>query len=317
MNIRQTNIQNLGNKISCCLLTFNHVHIIESTINSILHQSAKNFEFIISDDCSTDGTWEKILAIKKKFNHIKAIQTPKNLKMAGNCNYAVSYTSRPYIAILHHDDLFKKELLEEWAKKLELYPKAGFIFNSYENFHTKKITSLMPKDCFDGDFFLQNYLLKNFDCQVWGSAMIRKTSWTKVNGMNEKFKHLADVDLWIRLSKCFEVGYVAKPLITVRQSRPIYYPHEYTGSVWKNNKIIYEIHAENIKNYMKIKKVKKLFLWYRFLIKLNFVNLKWIIYALIKKKKNMIYFSEDVATDYDFYIFKKIRVLSRLLIKFI
>jgi glycosyltransferase involved in cell wall biosynthesis len=317
MNIHQTNIQNLGNKISCCLLTFNHVHIVESTINSILQQSVKNFEFIISDDCSTDGTWEKILAIKKKFNHIKAIQTPKNLKMAGNCNFAVSHTSRPYIAILHHDDLFKKELLEEWAKKLELYPKTGFVFNSYENFHTKKITSLMSKDYFDGDFFLQNYLLKNFDCQVWGSAMIRKTSWIKVNGMNEKFKHLADVDLWIRLSKYFDVSYVAKPLIIIRQLRPNYYPHEYTGSVWKNKRIIYEIHAENIKNYMKIKKVYKFFLWYRFLLKLNFENLKWIIYALIKKKKNMIYFSEDVATDYDFYIFKKIRVLSRLLIKFI
>ena len=48
---------NLGDNISCCLLTFNHAHIIESTINSILEQTVKNFEFIVSDDCSTDGTW--------------------------------------------------------------------------------------------------------------------------------------------------------------------------------------------------------------------------------------------------------------------
>jgi GT2 family glycosyltransferase len=62
--------------------------------------------------------------------------------MAGNCNFAVAHTSRPYVAILHHDDLFKKDLLEQWASKLEKYPEAGFVFNAYETFDTKKISSI-------------------------------------------------------------------------------------------------------------------------------------------------------------------------------
>ena len=58
--------KNLENKISCVLLTYNHVHTIENTVNSILKQKIRNFEFIISDDCSNDGTWQKIINIKKK-----------------------------------------------------------------------------------------------------------------------------------------------------------------------------------------------------------------------------------------------------------
>lgn len=55
----------LANKISCVLITYNHSHTIEDTVRSVLKQKLKNFEFIISDDCSNDGTWEKLLNIKK------------------------------------------------------------------------------------------------------------------------------------------------------------------------------------------------------------------------------------------------------------
>ena len=307
---------NIGYKISCCLLSFNHAHVIESTINSILEQTVKNFEFIISDDCSTDGTWEKIINISKSHKNIKVIRTPENLKMAGNCNYAVAHASRPYVAILHHDDLFKKDLLEQWASKLEKYPEAGFVFNAYETFNTKKISSIFPNDYLNRDWLLQKYLLKNFDCQIWGSTMVRKSSWTKVGGMQEKYRHLADIDLWMRLSKHYDVAYVSKPLISIRHSRPSYYPTEYTGEIWKNKKIIYQIHADNILSYTNIPNYKQKLIWYRFLINLNFENLKWLIYALIKRKKNMINFSDDVATKYDFYIIKKLRVLFKFIIKF-
>jgi glycosyltransferase involved in cell wall biosynthesis len=308
-------IQNLGEKITCCLLTYNHKHLIESTVETILDQTVKNFEFIISDDCSTDGTWEKILELVKNKKNIKAIQTPKNLKMSGNCNYAFAHSNREYVAILHHDDLFDNHLLEEWSQKLEKYPKASFVFNAYENFETKKITSIFKHDYLNGSWLLENYLFKNFDCQIRGSAMIRKSSWLEVGGMNEKFLHLSDIDLWMRLSKISNVGYIPKPLISVRHNRPVNYPREYKGDIWKNKKIVYEIHAENILNYKNISKFKKKLIWMRFLINLNFENFKWLVYAIIKRKKNMVYYSNDVETNYDFYVNKLLRKSLKTLIK--
>ena len=58
----------LGEKISVCLLTYNHVEVVESTLRSILDQTVACHEVIVSDDCSTDGTWERILAIASEMN---------------------------------------------------------------------------------------------------------------------------------------------------------------------------------------------------------------------------------------------------------
>ena len=46
----------LGERISVCLLAYNHARLIESTVRSILDQSLDGYEVLISDDCSTDGT---------------------------------------------------------------------------------------------------------------------------------------------------------------------------------------------------------------------------------------------------------------------
>lgn len=50
----------IGEKIVACLLTYNHAHLIESTLTSIQQQTLKDYEIIVSDDCSTDDTWEII-----------------------------------------------------------------------------------------------------------------------------------------------------------------------------------------------------------------------------------------------------------------
>ena len=47
----------IGSKISVCLLTYNHVDVIGSTLESILDQTITDYEVIVSDDCSTDETW--------------------------------------------------------------------------------------------------------------------------------------------------------------------------------------------------------------------------------------------------------------------
>ena len=54
---------NIGEKISVCLLTYNHIEVIESTLRTILDQTITGYEVIVSDDCSNDGTWERILEL--------------------------------------------------------------------------------------------------------------------------------------------------------------------------------------------------------------------------------------------------------------
>jgi glycosyltransferase involved in cell wall biosynthesis len=307
----------LGDKISVCLLTYNHVNVIESTLASILDQTINGYEVIVSDDCSTDGTWERIQAMASTDPRIRAIQTPKNLGMPGNANFAVSQTNRPYIALLHHDDIYRKDLLEKWAGVMTRYSDVGFVFNPYGKYGSDFIyREKMPGEYIPGRWLLDNYLFARWGCVVRGTAMIRREAWYAVGGMRESYGLLADIDLWMRLAMRGPVGYVDEPLITVRHARPEYYPDIYRGKNWHWSRLtlLYEIHATNRIEYLDLSSICGRVTWWNFRWRLNLETAKWLTYALVRKKWPMIESSAQSATAYDFWWLKGYRyMLQRVL----
>jgi glycosyltransferase involved in cell wall biosynthesis len=308
----------IGKKISVCLLTYNHAEVIESTLKSILDQTINGYEIIISDDCSTDGTWEKILEFAKNDLRIKPIQTSYNLGMPGNANFAVEQSIRPYIALLHHDDLYRRDLLEKWAGIFDRFPNATFVFNSYitQNGERHFLKELSDEQL-NGRYFLEQFLFKNWGCPVRGTAMIRRSHWNAIGGMREQFNLLADVDMWMRLARLGSVGYVAEDLIIRRAQRPDYYPEEYKEEVWswRRRKFLYEIHAINRLDYLKLNTFFGQLQWWNFRLKISCDGLKWLTYAIVRKKYKMITSSYDGATKYDLWPLILYRILLNLIYK--
>lgn len=293
---------NLGEKISVCLLTYNHVEVIESTLRTILDQTITGYEVIVSDDCSTDGTWGRILELAAADARIKPVRTPHNMGMPGNANFAVAQSGRPYIALLHHDDLYRRDLLEQWVDVLERYPDAAFVFNPYGVYQSDFVyREAMPGECIDGCWLLDTYLLPRWGCAVRGTAMIRRSAWDQVGGMREQFGLLSDVDMWMRLAMRWPVGYVAEPVITVRHQRPEDYPDDYKGVnwSWRRQRFLYEIHAANRLAYFKLNTLAGRLKWWGFRLKLSGETAKWLVYAVVRKKPAMITTSPDSVTDYD------------------
>lgn len=285
-----------------CLLTYNHVHVIESTLRSILDQSINGYEVIISDDCSTDGTWERILELAAEDGRIKPVRTPHNMGMPGNANFAVSQSCRPYIALLHHDDLYRKDLLEKWGAMIERHPDVAFVFNSYSMFESNYIYSeSMPPGRLDGGWLLENILLPRWGCAVRGTAMIRRTAWEQVGGMRERFGLLADIDLWMRLCRDWAVGYVPEPVVVVRQQRPNYYPDIYKEECWswKRQRYLYEIHAVNRMEYLDLSTFTGQLRWLGFRLRLSCETARWLIHAMVRRNFNVISTSGESITDHD------------------
>ena len=306
-------MNDIGEKISVCLLTYNHVGVIESTLRSILDQTITGYEVIVSDDCSTDGTWERILELATEDARIKPIRTPRNMGMPGNANFAVARSGRPYIALLHHDDLYRKDLLEKWAGVLDRHPDAAFVFNPYGVFESDFIyEDSMPGECIDGKWLLKRYLFARWGCVVRGTAMIRRAAWEHVCGMREQFGLLADVDLWMRFAMHSPAGYIPEPVITVRNRRPSYYPDIYKGNSfsWVRQRYLYEIHASNRLDYLNLNTLGGRLQWWGFRLKLNFETTKWLGYAVVREKPKMIASSHESVTSYDLW---PLRMLRRML----
>ena len=89
-------------KFTIVIPTRNNVHTLKHTINSCLRQEYPNFEIIISDNSSDDGTYEMVNSIKDK--RIKYIKTPRSLSMTENFEFALSNTNEGYISFIGADD---------------------------------------------------------------------------------------------------------------------------------------------------------------------------------------------------------------------
>ena len=305
---------NIGEKISVCLLTYNHVDVIESTLQSILDQTITGYEVIVSDDCSTDGTWERILELAAMDPRIKPIQTPHNMAMPGNANFAVAQSTRPYIALLHHDDLYREDLLEKWLGVMERHSDVGFVFNSYGVYQSSFVNAHpFTDEKFDGKWFLETHIFPQWGCPVRGTAMIRRRWWDRLGGMREQFGLLADVDLWMRLAAATAVGYVPEPVITVRFERPDYYPEIYRGNgrFWERQRFLYKIHAANRLAYFDLGTFAGRFKWWGFRLRLSLETAKWLAYAVVRRKFDMIATSGESATNYDLWWLRIFRQMLR------
>lgn len=303
--------QTLGEKIAVCMLTYNHAHLIESTLESILEQSITSYEVIVSDDCSTDGTWEILLEFSARDSRIKAVRTPHNLGMSGNGNYVVKQTERPYIALLHHDDIYSPDLLEKWAGVLERNPRASFVFNPYGVYGSELIYGeKMPGESFDGRWLLDNYLLPRWGCIVRGTAMIRRSAFQQVGGLREQFGLLGDVDLWMQLARYWDVGYVDEAIIHIRQERPDDYPEDYKENnwSWRRRALLYEIHATNRLELYDLCNIVDRWQWWKFRLRLSVETAKWLIYGVVRRKPEIITTSALSNTAYDLF---PLRVLRR------
>jgi glycosyltransferase involved in cell wall biosynthesis len=305
---------NIGKKITVCLLTYNHVEVIESTLRSVLDQTIMGYDVIVSDDCSNDGTWERILELAALDARIKPVRTPHNMGMPGNANFAVAQSDRPYIAVLHHDDLYRNDLLEKWAGVLERHSDATFVFNPYGVHESDFIhDDAMPGERIAGDWFLNERLLAYWGCSVRGTAMIRREAWEQVGGMRVQFGMLADIDMWMRLAMRGPVGYVPEPVVTMRHQRPSYYPDIYKSGTWswRRQKLLYEIHASNRLEYLKLKTLLGRLRWWSFRLKLSAETSKWLVYAVVRNHPEMIRSSDESVTRYDLWPLRVLRSVLR------
>ncbi len=103
-------------KISVCIPNFNYGNYIGDTINGVLKQEYDNFEVLISDNKSTDNSWEVIQEYVNKDSRVKAHQNITNLGFAGNLDAVSQNATGEYMILLSSDDVMNAGALEVFKK---------------------------------------------------------------------------------------------------------------------------------------------------------------------------------------------------------
>lgn len=117
--------------ISVITPSYNAEEFIEKTIQSVLNQTFSDWEMIIADDCSTDGTRDILKRYEEDDERIHAIFLKENQGAAAARNAALSKAEGRYVAFLDSDDVWKAEKLDKQLAFMRKHQYA-FTFTAYE-----------------------------------------------------------------------------------------------------------------------------------------------------------------------------------------
>ena len=107
-------------------ITYNSGLWVKQAIESVLASGYEDFEYLISDDHSTDDTWEQIQIYND--TRIRAWRNEKNIGEYPNRNKILNEAKGRYILYIDGDDLLYKSTLRNIAEYIEAFPEAGMIW---------------------------------------------------------------------------------------------------------------------------------------------------------------------------------------------
>jgi pyruvyltransferase len=161
-------MDNLNPLVSFCLLTYNQEEFIEEAINGALMQTYNPLEIIISDDCSTDNTFNKIIEITRKYvgpHKIIINKNKQNLGLAAHVNKLLYEISKgEFIALAAGDDISLSERITKSIKffkgnnDLVALSTPLIIIDQNGKILSNEGDSKLESKIFDIDFYLsENY----------------------------------------------------------------------------------------------------------------------------------------------------------------
>ena len=127
-------------KISIIMPAYNALKTIEVSIQSVINQSYEDWELVVVDDCSNDGTAEVVNEIieKNKDLDIKLYRNAENRGVAYSRNYGVKVAEGNILAFLDSDDLWTRDKLAKQIKLLENHKSSPVLLFTGSAFITSK-----------------------------------------------------------------------------------------------------------------------------------------------------------------------------------
>ena len=116
--------------VSIIMPSYNCCKYIEDAIRSVQAQTYQEWEILFVDDCSTDDTMRRVMALREADGRIKVFQNAQNSGAAVSRNTALRNAQGRWIAFLDSDDLWEPTKLEKQIKFMEEH---GYAF-SYTNY---------------------------------------------------------------------------------------------------------------------------------------------------------------------------------------
>ncbi len=206
--------------LSVIMPAYNAERFVGPAIESVLSQTWRDFEFIIIDDGSTDGTREIIEQFAARDRRIRSCPNERNLGVVKTLNRALSLARADWVARMDADDISLPTRFERQMAVAREDPSVSLVTCPFDVIDSKeKRVPGWRGICFQQEllpFFLLFYNRLNAHGQVLYSAQRVR----EVGGYREEY-HLSEAtDLWIRMMRVARCRVVPEPLYLWRAGNP-------------------------------------------------------------------------------------------------
>lgn len=201
-------------KVSVIMATFNCHDTLRDSIDSILNQTYKDWEFIICDDCSVDDTYKILKEYEDKYpEQIKILKNDVNSKLSFSLNHCLKYAKGEYIARMDGDDISLPERLEKQVEFLDEHSEYSVVGSAMLPFDENgdKPVRYYKEEPGKNDMLSRSPF-------PHATIMMRKTAYDAVGGytVSKRTTRAQDYDMWFRFFALGLKGYnLQEPLYRV------------------------------------------------------------------------------------------------------
>ena len=202
MNIANSLNEYKPGLVSVLIPVYNRAEFILQTLNSVYQQTYKNYEIIVVDDGSNDGSYE-ILENESEAQKIKLFvhENNSNKGQAASLNVALSKAQGEYIAVLDSDDMFEPTKLKAQVDFLKSNQHVGIVYGRGEAVDENNNFLYDISGKFDVDPSDPNEILLDCYFLLPQNSLVRHSIYDLAGGFNESYRAAQDHDMLIRLSE--------------------------------------------------------------------------------------------------------------------
>lgn len=196
--------------ISIVLATYNRRHLLSRAIDSVLNQTTMNWELLIIDDGSEDGTDDFIknyFLLNKKIRYFKRAHRG----LAISRNFGIKNSVGKFITFLDSDDEFKKEHLELRTEYFEEHPEIDLIHGGVELVGP-------PEAHYVKDKYDMSKMIHLSECVIGATLFGRRKVFELLNGFNNVYSE--DSEFIERAVELFNIRKVDYPTYVYHTDTP-------------------------------------------------------------------------------------------------
>ncbi len=191
-------------RVSVLMTAYNRAPYIAASIESVLAQTLGEFELLITDNCSTDGTFEIAKRYEGLDGRIRVVRNERNLGQFGNRNRAAELARTPLLKYHDSDDLMYPHCLAVMVPMLLSEPSAGFGLSTGNHWPGGPCPMLLtPRMAYQREFFGEGL----FQCGPGGS-IFRTDVFRGLGGFED---HGAPSDHLFWMRACTRVNVLLMP----------------------------------------------------------------------------------------------------------